>query len=288
MWSMQIETTGPRRVLVAQRAESVRQEDGRLVLVLAVAGVDQLRERLLVERLVDELERKPLGENFRDEAATHGGVHHDALAMFGIDHANPDARVQRDFAVVVGHPHFVEGTRTRREGTLRSLPGLRDRERSLTVAALRELALTRRVVETENDVLRRVDDGLAVRRREDVVRAHHEHAGFHLRLDRKRHVDGHLVTVEVGVERRANERVKLNGLAFDEHRLERLNAETVERRRAVQKNRVLADDFLENVEDLGALLLHHLLRRLDGVDVAALFELVVDERLEQLERHLGR
>jgi hypothetical protein len=34
-----------------------------------------------------------------------------------------------------------------------------------------------------------------------------------------------------------------------------------------------------------ASLLHHLLRRLDGGDVAALFELVVDERLEQLERH---
>ena len=41
-------------------------------------------------------------------------------------------------------------------------------------------------------------------------------------------------------------------------------------------------------QDLGALLLHHLLRRLDGVDVAALFELVVDERLEELERHLVR
>ena len=47
-------------------------------------------------------------------------------------------------------------------------------------------------------------------------------------------------------------------------------------------------DLLEDVPDLGALLLHHLLRALDGVDVAALFELVVDERLEELERHLLR
>jgi hypothetical protein len=156
------------------------------------------------------------------------------------------------------------------------------------VAALRELALAGRVVEPEHDVLRRVDDRLAVRGREDVVRAHHEHARFHLRLDRERHVHGHLVAVEVGVERRADERVELDGLALDEHRLERLDAEAVERRRAVQEHRVLADDLFEDVPDLGALLLHHLLRGLDGVDVPALFELVVDERLEQLERHLLR
>jgi len=48
---------------------------------------------------------------------------------------------------------------------------------------------------------------------------------------------------------------------------------------------VLADHLVENVPDLRALLLDHLLRRLDGGDVALLFELVVDEGLEQLERH---
>src|SRR3954453_240203 len=48
------------------------------------------------------------------------------------------------------------------------------------------------------------------------------------------------------------------------------------------------DDLLLVVPHLRPLLLHHLLRRLDGGDVAALFELVVDERLEELERHLGR
>ena len=159
-------------------------------------------------------------------------------------------------------------------------------ERALAVAALRELALAGRVVEPEDDVLRRVDDRPAVGGREDVVRAHHEHARFHLRLDRQRHVDRHLVAVEVGVERRADERVELDGLALDEHRLERLDAEAVERRRAVQEHRVLGDDLFEDVPDLGTLLLHHLLGALDGVDVPALLELVVDERLEELDRHL--
>jgi hypothetical protein len=99
-------------------------------------------------------------------------------------------------------------------------------------------------------------------------------------------VHGHLVAVEVRVERRAHERMQLDGLALDQDGLERLDAEAVQRGRAVQQHRVLADDLLEDVPHLGALLLHHLLRRLDGVDVAPLFELVVDERLEQLERHL--
>src|SRR5262245_38431039 len=77
-------------------------------------------------------------------------------------------------------------------------------------------------------------------------------------------------------------------LALNEHRLERLNAEAMERRRAVQQNWMLADDFLEDVPDFRPLLLDHLLRLLDGRHEAALFELVVDERLEQLERHLLR
>ena len=57
---MQIETPALRRVLEAERAETVGEEDGRLVAVLAVAGVDEVRERLLVERLVDELEGQAL------------------------------------------------------------------------------------------------------------------------------------------------------------------------------------------------------------------------------------
>ena len=151
--------------------------------------------------------------------------------------------------------------------------------------ALRELARAGHVVDAEHHVLRRHDDRLAVRRAEDVVGAHHQHPRLHLSLDGERHVDRHLVAVEVGVERGAHQRVQLDRLALDQHRLEGLDAEAVQGRRAVQQHRVLADDLLEDVPDLGALLLHHLLRALDGGDVALLLELVVDERLEQLEGH---
>ena len=41
---------------------------------------------------------------------------------------------------------------------------------------------------------------------------------------------GHLVAVEVGVERAADERMDLDGAPFDENGLERLNGEAVQRR----------------------------------------------------------
>ena len=123
---------------------------------------------------------------------------------------------------------------------------------------------------------------------QDVVGRHHQDARFHLRFQRQRDVHGHLIAVEVGVERRADQRVQLDRLALDQQRLERLDAQAVERGRAVEQDRVLLDDLFEDVPHLGTFLLDQLLRALDRGDQAALFQLVVDERLEQLERHLLR
>ena len=51
---------------------------------------------------------------------------------------------------------------------------------------------------------------------------------------------------------------------------------------------MILDDLFENVPNHRILLLDEFLRLLDGGAVAALFEPVIDERLEQLERHLLR
>ena len=114
----------------------------------------------------------------------------------------------------------------------------------------------------------------------------HQDAGLGLRLDRQRQVHGHLVAVEVRVERGADERVQLDGLALDELRLEGLDAETVQRGRAVQQNRALADDLFEHVPDLRTRTLDHALGALDVLRVAQVDEALDHERLEQLERHL--
>ena len=154
--------------------------------------------------------------------------------------------------------------------------------------ALHVLERARHVVQAEHDVLRRHDDRLAVRRRQDVVGRHHQRARFQLRLERQRHVHGHLVTVEVGVERGADQRMQLDRLAFDQHRLERLDAEAMQRRRAVQQHRMLADHLFEDVPHLGLFALDQLLRRLDRGGEATALQLGEDERLEQLQRHLLR
>ena len=110
-------------------------------------------------------------------------------------------------------------------------------------------------------------------------------AALGLGLGRQRQVDRHLVAVEVGVERRAHQRVDLDGLALDQHRLEGLDAEAVQRRGTVEHHRVLLDDLLEHVPHLRAATLDHALGRLDVLGQLGVDEPLHDERLEQLERH---
>src|ERR1700753_4314630 len=77
-----------------------------------------------------------------------------------------------------------------------------------------------------------------------------------------------------------------DGFTFDECRFERLNAEGVQRRGAVEHDGMFANDVFENVPNDWILLLDHFLGLLDGGAVSLGFELVIDERLEELERHL--
>ena len=99
-------------------------------------------------------------------------------------------------------------------------------------------------------------------------------------------MDGHLVAVEVGVVRRADQRMQMDRLTLDQHRLEGLNAQTMERRCAVEQHRMLLDDLFENVPDFRTHAFDHALRALDVVREPAVDELLHHERLEELERHL--
>ena len=75
--------------------------------------------------------------------------------------------------------------------------------KSMKTAALALEAVTSggEVVDADDHVLRRDGERLAMGRRLDVVGSQHEHAGLGLRLAGQRHMHGHLVAVEVGVER---------------------------------------------------------------------------------------
>src|SRR5687768_8688794 len=80
----------------------------------------------------------------------------------------------------------------------------------------------------------------------------------------------------------------LDGLAFDQHRLEPLNAKAMERPSAVEETRMLFDDVLERFTHFVGRQLDQFLSSLDGADELLLFELVIDELLEELECQLLR
>src|SRR5678815_5269354 len=79
-----------------------------------------------------------------------------------------------------------------------------------------------------------------------------------------------------------------DGFTFNELRLERLNRETVQRRRAVEQNRMSASDFFKDVPDFSRLSFDHFFGRTNGMDIVHLFEPANDERLEKDKRHLLR
>src|SRR5690606_15495147 len=124
----------------------------------------------------------------------------------------------------------------------------------------------------QNHVLGGHDNGLAGSGGEDVVGGHHQGAGFQLGLDGEGYVNRPLVTVEVRVEGGAHQGVQLDGLAFNQHRLERLDTQAVEGGRPVEHYRVFANHFVEDVPHHGLFPLDHFLGGLDGGGQAAAFQ----------------
>ena len=145
------------------------------------------------------------------------------------------------------------------------------------------------VVASDHHVLRRSHDGPPVGGEQNVVAREHQHACLQLSLERKRHVDRHLVPIEVGVERRTHERMDAYRFPFHEDRLESLNSQPVEGGRPVQQNRVILDDVLEDLVNFRIVPFDDLLRPLDGLGLSPLLQLMDDERLEELHGHrLGK
>lgn len=142
-----------------------------------------------LHRLVDDVERHPFRHDLEQQRAADGGV--------------DDAGVLGDAAVTIldglVDAHFDPGVQRGFTGAEHAVDFLQVGEHA--PFALGIDGFTGHVVQTQNHVLRRDDDRLAVGWREDVVGRHHQRARFQLGFQRQRHVHGHLVTVEVGVVR---------------------------------------------------------------------------------------
>ncbi len=99
-------------------------------------------------------------------------------------------------------------------------------------------------------------------------------------------MNGHLVSVEVRVERGTHERVNLDSVTFDEGRSERLNTESVESRGSVKEHILSCDDVFEDRPYLRDALLDESRRASNVVCKLSLEQLADDERLEELKRHV--
>ena len=79
-----------------------------------------------------------------------------------------------------------------------------------------------------------------------------------------------------------------DGVAFNKHRFEGLDAHAVKGRSAVEEHGMVLDDLFEDVPNFLGLALQHLLSRLDGVGVAQFLETANNEGLEKLQSDLLR
>jgi hypothetical protein len=273
---------GLRGVGEAEFLHGVEDPDRGLEADLEVGVEDEVLQALLPERAVDV--GKALGQDIvEDDPARRRLVE---LVLVVLDRAGHDALI-----VIIGR-QVHEGTAEAQvdDGLERDLAVLHGQKGLIGRAEdpplpFQALLFQAQVVAAEDHVLAGDGQGPAVGGREDVIRRQHQGLGLDLGLDRKRDVNGHLVAVEVGIEGGANERVDLDGLALDEEGLEGLDPKTVKRGRAVEEDRVFADNLLEVVPHLGPLLLVPLPGHLDARDEALFLQLIENERFEELKGH---
>src|SRR5690348_6795014 len=270
-------------VAEAQLLDLIEHPDRHLQAKTQIAVGDQAAHSLLLQQAVDV--RHALGQGVIQDGPAHGGVDELPLVMLRL-------RV-RDVLVVVGAGeinHFAGVAQA--DGSKRfHFAHFQRQQHLINVGEGAALPLGARfalgqIVDSQHHVLRGHGDGLAGSRRQDVVRREHQNAGFNLGLRRKRDVHRHLVAVEIGVKCRAHQRVDLDGLAFHQHRLKRLNTQAVQGGSAVEQHGVVLNHLFQDVPHDEILLLHHLLGLLDGGAVPGLLQAVVDKGLEQLQRHL--
>ena len=160
--------SGTAGIVEAQHHEMIGEDHGLLLTAMAVDDVDKLRDLPLRQELVDQTEidlwipRQLLSE--KHSARRGVDPQRDGVALF-IDSliAGLDLRMQRDRS---GQQRLLDLTDVRKYGAL----------------ARFAVPHQRQIVEPEHDVLGRHDDRLSVRRPEDVVGRHHQHACLELSL----------------------------------------------------------------------------------------------------------
>ena len=261
-------------VLETERHQTVNEHNRFLLSAVAVDDIDNFADFLLFDQSIDKRERNVLvlRQNFRYHQTSRSGVNQ---TVFGFTVVVDVADAALDLAVQINRfgiqrqQHFVIIGKNR-------------------AFAFQTVGIIGQVINTQNHILSRHDNRLARGRRQNIVGGHHQNAGFQLGFHRQRNVNRHLVTVEVGVKSGTYQRMQMDGLTFDQNRLKSLNTQSVQGRRTVQENRMFADHFFQNVPNFRTFFFNHAFGRFDGRSMSVQFQLGVNERLEQFQRHLLR
>ena len=95
----------------------------------------------------------------------------------------------------------------------------------------------------------------------------------------------HLIAVKICVESGGNQRVKLNGRAFDQQRLKGLNTKAVQGGRAIQHHRAILDDLLQHFPNFGAVALDQAAGTLYICGIIVQHQTGNYEWAEQFQRH---
>jgi hypothetical protein len=101
-------------------------------------------------------------------------------------------------------------------------------------------------------------------------------------------MDGHLVPIEIGIESLTGERMKVNGITFDEDRLKGLDTHAVQGWGPIQQDGMIPNNLFEDIPNFFIFALQHFLSALDGVGVTEFFQFADNERLEQFEGNFLR
>ena len=259
---------GDSGVMVAGGLDGVQHLGSHGETVLVDGAVHDLAQLLLAAGEGDLVVADVLGitavheaqilRNVLVEDDPAGGAGHHAGNAFAVDLQRPahqNGAVGTDGPVIVGHEGFVlAGVHVNRlEGSgllalLQSGVGCQELVRvhnalcgqvrvtgiltpdGLGADLVLAHAVHGQVVGAQHHILGRNGDGAAVLRTQQVVGREHQDPGLRLSLGGQRHMNSHLVAVEVGVERGAVQGVQLQSAAVHQHRLEGLNAQTVQGR----------------------------------------------------------
>src|SRR3990172_9152537 len=101
-------------------------------------------------------------------------------------------------------------------------------------------------------------------------------------------MDRHLVPVKISIKGSAHEGVKFDRLSFYQNRVKGLNPQAMQGGGPIEQDRMLPDDFFQDIPDLRLFLFHELLGTLDGGDKALLLQLLKNKGLEEFQGHFLR